>query len=119
MRVPFPILLRISLFVSATLIANALLVAQTSPAGKTYTLSGVIVSGAKRFTQQQLISASGLKKGQQIDLPGIDVAADRLFKTGALANISYTYRTAGTSIEVQFKLAEASKFFPCIYDNFV
>jgi outer membrane protein insertion porin family len=101
------------------LIANALLVAQTSPAGKTYTLSGVIVSGAKRFTQEQLISASGLKKGQQIDLPGIDAAADRLFKTGALANISYTYRTAGTSIEVQFKLAEASKFFPCIYDNFV
>lgn len=105
--------------ISAMLIGSALLIAQPGQSGKTFTLSGVTISGAKRFTQEQLVSASGLKKGQQIDLPGIDAAADRLFKTGALASISYTYRMAGASIEVQFKLAEAAKFVPCTYDNFV
>ena len=101
------------------LIASAMLLAQPGQSGKTFTLSGVVISGAKRFTQEQLVAASGLKKGQQIDLPGIDAAADRLFKSGALANITYTYRMAGTAIDVQFKLAEATKFLPCTYDNFV
>ncbi|HEY4840293.1 MAG TPA: POTRA domain-containing protein [Candidatus Acidoferrales bacterium] len=119
MKTPFPIW-RGSLFVISTmLIGSALLIARPGQSGKTYTLSGVTISGAKRFTQAQLISASGLKKGQQIDLPGIDAAADRLFKSGALANISYTYRTSAAGIEVQFKLAEAAKFVPCTYDNFV
>jgi outer membrane protein assembly factor BamA len=119
MKVPFPIWRRSLLIVSAMLFGSAFLIAQPDQSGKTFTLSGVAISGAKRFTQEELVSASGLKKGQQIDLPGIDAAADRLFKTGALASISYTYRTAGTSIEVQFKLAEAAKFVPCTYDNFV
>ena len=52
-------------------------------------------------------------------MPGIDASADRLFKTGALANIAYSLRMTGANIEVQFKLTEASKFFPCTYDNFV
>ncbi len=119
MRIHFPTLRRSLLVISATLIGSAFLVAQPGQAGKIYTLSGVTVTGAKRFTTEQLVTASGLKKGQQIDMAGIDAAADRLFKSGALANISYTYRTTGTSIEVQFKLAEASKFVPCTYDNFV
>jgi outer membrane protein assembly factor BamA len=119
MKALFPILRRSLFAVSAMLIGSAFLIAQPNQSGKAFTLSGVTISGAKRFTQEQLVSASGLKKGQQIDLPGIDAAADRLFKTGALANISYTYRIAGASIEVQFKLAEAAKFVPCTYDNFV
>ena len=119
MKVPFPIWRRSLLAFSAMLIGSALLIAQPRQSGKTFTLSGVTISGAKRFTQEQLVLASGLKKGQQIDLPRIDAAADRLFKSGALASISYTYRTAGATMEVQFKLAEAAKFVPCTYDNFV
>jgi outer membrane protein assembly factor BamA len=119
MKARFPIWRRSLLAISAMLIAGAMLIAQPRQSGKTFTLSGVTISGAKRFTQEQLVSASGLKKGQQIDLAGIDAAADRLFKSGALASINYTYRTSGTSMEVQFKLAEAAKFVPCAYDNFV
>jgi outer membrane protein insertion porin family len=118
MGLPFSILRRTcwSILVGVLIVAVAPLSAQTP---KSFTLSGVTVTGAKRFTQDQLVAASGLKKGQQIDVPGIDAAADRLFKSGALANINYTYRTTGTSLEVQFKLAEAAKFVPCTYDNFV
>ena len=119
MRIHFPILRRSLLIISAALVGSAFLVAQAGQGGKSYTLSGVTISGAKRFTTEQLVSASGLKKGQQIDVAAIDAAADRLFNTGALANISYTYRTSATSMEVQFKLAEAAKFVPCTYDNFV
>jgi outer membrane protein insertion porin family len=104
------------LLVCALLLACGPLGAQ---AGKSYTLGAVTVSGARRFSLEQLVLASGLKKGQQIDVPGIDAAADRLFKTGALASISYTYRLAGAVIDVQFKLSEASKFLPCTFENFV
>jgi outer membrane protein insertion porin family len=119
MRPPSSISLRAGFLAGAILIASVAVLPQSSSTSKTYTLAGVTVSGAKRFTQEQLVASSGLKKGQQIDIPGIDTAADRLFKTGALANISYAYRIAGTTIDVQFKLAEASKFLPCAYDNFV
>lgn len=101
------------------LVVSAPLFAYPDQAGKTFTLTGVTISGAKRFTQEQLVSASGLKKGQQIDLPGIDAAADRLFKSGALTSLTYTYRMAGPEIEVQFKLAETTQFLPCTFDNFV
>ncbi len=119
MPLPSSILQRCLIVVSVILIGSAFLLAQPGQGGKSYSLSGATVSGAKRFTTEQIVSASGLKKGQQIDVAAIDAAADRLFKTGALGNISYTYRTSGTSIEVQFKLSEASKFVPCTYDNFV
>src|SRR5216684_697845 len=100
MRVSLPISLRCGLALGAILLAGAATLPQSNSASKTYTLAGVTVSGAKRFTQEQLVAASGLKKGQQIDVPGVDAAADRLFKTGALANIGYTYRIAGTTIDV-------------------
>ena len=101
------------------LIAGTPLISQTSSGAKTYTLGGVTISGAKRFTREQIVAASGLKKGQQVDVARIDAAADRLFKTGALAKIGYTYRLTGVSIDVQFSLVETSKFLPCTYDNFV
>jgi outer membrane protein assembly factor BamA len=104
---------------SLLLLAIAPLRAQTGAAGKSFTLTSATFVGAKRFTQEQLFAASGLRKGQQIDVPGIDAAADRLFKTGTLANIAYSFRMTGANIDVQFKLAEATKFFPCTYDNFV
>jgi outer membrane protein assembly factor BamA len=89
MRPPSSISLRAGFLAGAILIASVAVLPQSSSTSKTYTLAGVTVSGAKRFTQEQLVASSGLKKGQQIDIPGIDTAADRLFKTGALANISY------------------------------
>jgi outer membrane protein assembly factor BamA len=119
MRFAFLIWRRSSLAIIMMLVGGALVIAQSGPAGKAFTLSGVTVSGAKRFSTEQIVAASGLKKGQQIDLPRIDAAANRLFKTGALANISYTYRLTGTTMEVQFKLTETAKFLPCSYDNFV
>jgi hypothetical protein len=50
--------------------------AQSASSAKTYTLAGVSVTGTKKFTRDQVVAASGLRIGQQIDLGAVDAAAD-------------------------------------------
>ncbi len=93
--------------------------AQNSSSPRKYVLNRVTVVGAKHFSTEQIASASGLRKGQQLDLAVVDEAADRLFHTGAIAKIGYSFQTAGTSLDVEFQITEASQFLPCTYDNFI
>jgi outer membrane protein assembly factor BamA len=93
--------------------------AQTSSSAKIYTLSKVVFTGSKRFSSAQLLSASGLHIGQKLSLQGIDDASARLFATGALSKIGYGFGIRGDAIEVNFDLADVSRFLPCNYDNFV
>ena len=102
-----------------TLVASLPLSAQTSAGVKSYTLAKVTVRGPSHFTSEQIAAAGGLRKGQQIDLAGVDAAADRLFKTGAIAKIGYSYSSVGNSMSVEFQITDASRFLPCLYDNFV
>jgi len=95
------------------------LAAQSALAARSFTLSKVTIQGHSRFTADQISEAGGLKKGQPIDLAGIDAAADRLFKTGVLANISYSYSTLGNAMTVEYHINDATNLVPCIYDNFV
>jgi hypothetical protein len=107
------------ILVAAALFTAALLYAQNSSSGKTYTLAKVTFTGSKRFTQAQLLAASGLHIGQKVTLQGVDDASGRLFATGILSKISYSFNFLGDSIEVTYSLADASKFLPCKFDNFV
>jgi outer membrane protein assembly factor BamA len=86
---------------------------------KTYTLNRITATGLKHFSSDQIASASGLRKGQPVDMPAVDAAADRLFKSGAIAKIGYSFQMQGTSLNVEFQITEASQFLPCTYDNFV
>src|ERR1700689_5356479 len=86
--------------------------AQTAPKGKTYTLANLTVKGPSHFGADEIAAAGGLKKGQQVDLPRIDAAADRIFKTEAIAKIGYSYTFAGDSIFVEFQVSDASRFLP-------
>jgi hypothetical protein len=104
---------------AAIVFTSALLYAQNSSSEKLYTLRKVVFTGSERFTQEQLLAASGLHIGQKLTLQGVDDASGRLFATGILSKIGYSFNSLGDSIDVTFPLADASKFLPCHYDNFV
>ncbi|HKV23757.1 MAG TPA: POTRA domain-containing protein [Candidatus Acidoferrum sp.] len=77
------------------------------------------VTGQKRFTPEQIISATGLAPGQIFDAEALNAAAEKIGKSGAFTDVTYSYAADAGSMSIDFKVAEAEKFRPCIFDNFV
>jgi hypothetical protein len=106
-------------FGAVVIFASLLVHAQNSSPTKVYTLSKVTYAGSKRFTQAQLLAASGLRVGQKLTLQGVDDASTKLFKTGVLSRIGYNFSFVSDAITVVFDVADATKFLPCHYDNLI
>lgn len=100
----------------------ALLCAKSTPrqsAGAVVSKIGAIhVTGQKIFTAEQVIAAAALKAGQVFDVSQLNAAAERLGKSGAFSDVTYTYVSQGGLISVDFKVEEA-KLHTCHFDNFV
>jgi len=77
------------------------------------------VTGNHRFTQDQIVAASGLRIGDAAIERNLDEAASRLAKTGAFSEVTYKYRARSTSWEADFQVIEVASFLPCTFDNFV
>lgn len=92
---------------------------QPQTAAPTTKIGVIRVSGQKRFSAEQVIAATGLKLGQAFNVKDLDAAAERLGKSGAFPDISYSYVPQGGLIAVEFKVQETAKFRECVFDNFV
>lgn len=110
---------RIRLVLAATLLLAVPGVTAQSSTNRSYRLAGVSETGAKRFTLAQIVAASGLHNGQQIDVAGLDAAALRLSKTGAFSKVGYSFSLTGPAMHIDFEVSESESFLPCLYDNFV
>lgn len=82
---------------AALLAAPALMSARTTPALSQWAglsaqssspLKGVRIYGSTRFTQQQLLAASGLHMGEDLTDVKVQQAAKRLAATGAFSDVS-------------------------------
>jgi outer membrane protein assembly factor BamA len=82
-------------------------------------IGSIRVSGQKRFSAEQVIAATGLQPEQVFNVKDLDAAAERLVKSGAFPDVSYSYVPRGGEISVEFKVQEAAKFRECVFDNFV
>jgi outer membrane protein assembly factor BamA len=82
-------------------------------------IGSIRVTGQKKFSAEQVIAATGLKAGQAFEVKELDAAAERLGKSGAFPDVSYSYVPQGGLIAVQFKVEETAKFRDCVFDNFV
>jgi outer membrane protein assembly factor BamA len=82
-------------------------------------LKSITVRGAKRFTEQQVIAATGLHIGAPTGVPELEAAAKRLATSGAFENVNYRYRAGNGEIMAEFQVEESSKYLPCVFDNFV
>lgn len=94
--------------------------AQETPAGA-MRLGRIEVSGLQRVTEAQVVEASGLEVGQQVDVAALDAAAERLLGTGLFTKLGYRYRTKGVEALVTFEVEEskAERNIPVVFDNFV
>ncbi len=82
-------------------------------------IGSIRVTGEKRFSAEQVITATGLKPGQVFDAKELDAVAERLGKSGAFTDLTYSYVPEGGLMSITFKVEEASKFRRPVFDNFV
>lgn len=106
----------IALGAAICLLLRTNLMAQSAPVP----LIGAIHSiGQKRFSELQVVAASGLQTGQAFDLKAIEAATQKLGQIGAFEEVRFKYRTDKGQMTVEFVVKEASKLHRCTYDNFV
>ena len=84
-------------------------------------LIAVKVTGTERYTDKEILAASGLKMGQNAADGDFNEAVKRLGDSGLFTNVAYTYSasSAGTKLEIQVGDVEASKLVPAHFENFI
>jgi outer membrane protein assembly factor BamA len=92
---------------------------QQTPADAAFVVDTVVVSGAKRFTDSQVVTLSALTNGTTVRLADIEAAARRIAGTGLFDRVSYRYTTISDRITVTFEIQEAAWTMPVVFDNFV
>jgi outer membrane protein assembly factor BamA len=89
----------------------------TPPAS--YKLTAVKVTGSKRFTQQEIATASGLPVGTVAHEEDFQKAARQLGESGAFTNIDYHYVYSGEGTILEFQVTDADRFVPARFTDFV
>jgi outer membrane protein assembly factor BamA len=84
-----------------------------------YKLIAVKVIGSKRFTQEDVATASGLPVGTIAHEEDFKKAARQLGESGAFADISFTYSYSGAGTKLEFHVTDADKFVPARFNDFV
>ena len=94
--------------------------AKTSPIAA-YRLIGLKVTGTQRFTEKEILPASGLALGQNVAEADFKEAARRLGDTGLFTDVAYSFSFSptGTKLELQLTDIEESKLIPAHFENFV
>jgi outer membrane protein assembly factor BamA len=102
------------------LLWSAFATAQT--AGKTpisYKLLSIHVKGLQHFTENQVVSASGLRLGQFAGEEEFKQAAQKLGETGLFTQLNYSYKYSTQGCDLELQVAENDHLVPIIFDNFV
>jgi outer membrane protein assembly factor BamA len=100
--------------------------AQTQPSSGThsmpstaYKLIAVKVTGSKRFTSEEVAAASGLPVGTILHEEDFKKAARQLGESGAFASVAYTFSYSSAGTKLNFQVADADKFVPARFMDFV
>ena len=86
-----------------------------------YKLIALKVTGTTRYTDKEILAASGLQLGQNAADGDFKEAVQRLGESGLFSNVVYSYSSssAGTKLELQLADADKSKMVPARFENFV
>jgi len=92
---------------------------QPKAAAGDHRLVSIKVTGGQRYTPDEIIAASGLKIGDTATEDDFKKATEELGKSGLFTNVSYSYAYSATGTKLDFQVADADKFVPARFDNFV
>ncbi len=86
-----------------------------------YKLIALHVTGTARYSDQEILAASGLQIGQNAAEGDFKEAVQRLGDSGLFSDVVYSYSSssAGTKLELQLADTDKSKLVPARFDNFV
>jgi outer membrane protein assembly factor BamA len=84
-----------------------------------YKLIAVKVTGTKRFTQQEVATASGLPVGTIAHEDDFRKAARQLGESGAFGSIAFTFSYSSVGTKLEFQVTDADKFVPARFTDFV
>ncbi len=86
-----------------------------------YKLVGLKVAGTQRYTEKEILPASGLALGQNVAEADLQEAARRLGDTGLFTDVSYSFSFSplGTKVDFQLTDIEEGKLVPAHFENFV
>ena len=82
-------------------------------------LVDIKIKGSKRYSDDEVVAASGLRIGDRVTDDDFKKASQRLGETGVFSDVAYafSYSPLGTKLELQ--LTDAEKFVPVHFENFV
>jgi outer membrane protein assembly factor BamA len=86
-----------------------------------YKLIAFTVTGTARYTDKEMLAASGLQMGQNAADGDFKEAVQRLGNSGMFSDVVYSYSAsnAGTKLEIQVADVDSSKLVPANFENFV
>ncbi len=86
-----------------------------------YKLIALKVTGTARYTDKEILAASGLQIGQNAADGDFKEAVQRLGDSGLFSNVVYSYSSSGAGVKLELQLADAdkSKLVPAHFENFV
>lgn len=101
--------------------ALLLIAAHLAGAADHYHLVRVVVTGSERYREADLVRATGLKMDSQVTVDELQAAANRLGNSGAFASVQFLFKAATGlhGVEADFQVADAEKFLPAAFENFV
>ena len=79
-------------------------------------LAVVHVTGSKRFTSDQIVTATALQVGEQVGRDDLQRAADTLAKTGRFSSVQYRFATADDGVHADYEVTDAPAV-PVWFDN--
>ena len=79
------------------------------------------VTGTARYTDKEILAASGLQIGQNAADGDFKEALQRLGDSGLFSDLAYSYSSSGAGVKLDLQLADIdqSKLVPAQFDNFV
>src|SRR6202140_29418 len=83
-------------------------------------LTALKVTGTARYTDKEILAASGLQIGQNAADGDFKEAAQRLGDSGLFSDVAYSYSSSGggTKLELQLAAVEKDKLVPANFENF-
>jgi outer membrane protein assembly factor BamA len=82
-------------------------------------LVSIHVSGTQRYTQDEIIAATGLKIGASATEDDFQKVAHDLGETGLFTDISFSYAHSPVGTKLDLQLTDNDKLIPTRFDNFV
>jgi len=82
-------------------------------------LISIRVTGSRRYTADEVISATGLQIGQTVSEGDFKQVAQRLGEAGAFANVAYAFQFSSEGMKLDLQVADGDQFVVARFENFV